>query len=226
MNAVKRNSFYFPNEEQEELFRVLDEIFYFSIQHFAGTIMEETEGIISRMNISDELAERIFPQLVWWTTFCSPVGVEQMTIFQRYLQLNKRRFENKSRFFQDVLVSWLSLNPGFYDVISDESESRKVFIFRDVFDGETKIVRIYQKSFLTPKCGEMITGLLIPMGNATYITQGSLFHIPEELAEKVIRVVIPHFKKHAVSTNYDFNPQLYPSLATITLEMMEKAYEK
>ncbi|UJL47328.1 hypothetical protein KFZ58_05395 [Virgibacillus sp. NKC19-16] len=226
MKAVKNNSVYFPDKEQEDLLGVLDEIFYFLIQHFAETIMEETEHIISRMNISDTLAERIFPQLVWWTTFCSPIGSEKITIFQHYLQLNKHRFENKGSFTQDVLVSWLSLNPGFYHVLECESESDRVFIFKDVFGGDTKIVRINQRIFLTPKRGEIITGLLIPMGNATYITQGGLFHIPEELAQKVLRKIIPYFKKHAISTDYDFNPQLYPSLAMITLNMMEKVYEK
>ncbi|MBY7142762.1 hypothetical protein KFZ56_06740 [Virgibacillus sp. NKC19-3] len=226
MKAVKNQSVYFPDEDQQELLRILDDIFYYSIHHFSATIIEETEDIISTMNISDALAERIFPQLVWWTTFCLPVGTEHMPIFQQYLQLNKHRWETKSSFFQDVLASWLSLNPGFYYVLDFQSGSGSVFICRDLFDGETKIVRMYQRKFLVPKCGEMITGLLIPMGNATYITQGGLFHIPEELSQQVSREILAYAKKQIISTNYDFNPHLYPSLIMIILEMMEKAYGK
>lgn len=226
MKAIKDNIVYFPDKDQEELLGVLDELFYFSIQHFAETIMEETDAIISRMNISDALVERIFPQLVWWTTYCSPVGDEKLTIFERYLQSSKHKWEDKSIFFQEVLRSWRYLNPGYYYVLDDESESGRVFIFSDVFEGEIKLVNIRQKTFQAPKCGEIITGLLIPMGNATYITQGGLFHIPEELTQKITREIIPYFEKQSVSSNYECNPQLYPSLTVITLEMMEKVYEK
>lgn len=212
---------YFPDVLKDELFGVIDELFFFLVNHYGEDVLEVTEEIISKMNVSEEVEEAVFPQLVWWAMFCSPIGEGETTIYQKYLQTNKYKWEKKSKKVKEVLESWLYLNPGFYYVDNTESESGRVFCLSDVFEGKIKLLCIYNETFKSPECGEMLTGLLLPMGNGSYLTQGWLFHIPKHLTQKVVCQIIPYFERHAISPSYRFNPQLYPSMLTRSLEAMK-----
>ncbi|OZU87548.1 hypothetical protein CIL03_15765 [Virgibacillus indicus] len=222
MKMQKNNVIYFPDKIQEELFGILDEIFNFAVHRFNHTITEKTEELIKDINVSDELSERIFPQLVWWVIFCSPSAQDKPSIYQQFLHKNKHRWQEKSLAIQEILVSWLSLNPGFHYVEDTNSESGRVFIFRDIFEDEIKIVGIYNKTFQAPQEGELIIGLLLPMGKGIYTTQGGLFHIPEPYTQKIVREVIPYYQKHSISPNYHLNPQLFPSMIKLALEKVER----
>lgn len=211
---------HFPDVLKDELFGVIDELFFFLVHYYGEDVLRVTEEIISKMNVSEEVEEAIFPQLVWWAMFCSPIGEGGTTIYQKYLQTNKHKWERKSKKAKEVLVSWLHLNPGFYYVDGTESESGSVFFLSDLFEGKLKLLYMYNETFKSPKRGEMLTGLLLPMGNGSYMTQGWLFHIPAHLTQKVVREIIPYFERHAISPSYKFNPQLYPSMLTRTLEAM------
>ncbi|PAV29648.1 hypothetical protein CIL05_09755 [Virgibacillus profundi] len=222
MKTQTSNLIYFPDKTQEKLFEIFDDVFSFSVNQFYQTILESMEEMISNMNISDELSERIFPQLVWWIIFCSRTGKNKLTIYQQYLQHNKNQWKKISPNVQEVLVSWLHLNPGYYYVDNTESKSGRVFLFNDVFEGKNKVVGIYNKRFQAPKYGQLITGFLLPIGEGIYTTPGGLFHIPKSLTENIDQEIVSYFKKHSTSPNYQFNPQLYPTLIKITLETLEK----
>ncbi|WP_100011218.1 hypothetical protein [Lentibacillus sediminis] len=218
MKVKTDNTVYFTEKVRNDLFHVLEEVVYFSITRFDRPIKHAAEEIVGGMDVREEYKDRIYPTLVWWKVFCSPSGSEGLTIFQRYLQLNKHKWRNKPAYFQEMLASWMYLNPGFYRVEDDESISGRVFVFKDVFEQSTKLITLFQKNFQTPKRGELISGLLIPIGHGKYISPGKLFHIPEQEAASVIEKITPYFEKHHESPHYRFNPQLYPSMITMTLE--------
>lgn len=213
---------YFPGVVKNELFDTLDEIFFFLVNNFDKEILEITEEIISKMDVSDEVEEAIFQQLVWWGTFCAPIGPEGTTIYQRYLKKNEHKWENKSKAMKEGLASWLYLNPGFYYVDELESDSGRMFFLNDLFEGKIKLLRVHNEFYRQPKRGDFLTGLLLPTGNGTYITQGGLFHFPEHLTKKVVRDIISYFGQRAISSDYEFNPQLYPSMITLALKVVKE----
>lgn len=208
---------------RKELFAVLDELFFFLVNDYNEEILKLIDVLIAEMNISEEEEEAIFPQLVWWGTFCSPIGIEQKTIYQIYLQKNKHKLKKKRRQVQKVLVSWLQLNAGFYYVIEPEDEESCVYYLCDVFEGEIRRLSIQRELFQLPKSGEMLTGLLLPMGDDSYATLSGFYHIPQQLTQKIVQEIIPYFERHAVSPNYKLNPHLYPSLIKCTLQMITES---
>ncbi len=206
---------------RNELFAVLDKLFFFMVSDYNEEILELIDGIISEMNVSKEVEEEIFPQLVWWGVFCSPIGLEQQTIYQRYLHKNRHELEKKDRVVQEVLVSWLQLSPGFYYVIKSVGGKPSVFYLRDVFAGEIKKLSIQKEPFQPPKSGEILMGLLLPMGNDdSYTTLSGFYHIPPQLSKKILQKIIPYFESHAISPVYKFNPHLYPTLVKETLRII------
>lgn len=223
MIMQKNNVVYFPDKMQEELFDILDEIFDFAVHRFNHTITEKTDELIKDINVSDNLSERIFPQLVWWVIFCCRSIKDKPSIYQQFLQENKHRWHEKSLAIQEILVSWLHLNPGFHYVEDTNSESGRVFIMRDIFDDEIKIVGIYNKTFQAPQNGELIIGMLLPMGEGIYTTQGGLFHVPGACKQEVLREITPYYENHSISSDYHNNPQLFPSMITLTLKTLDKA---
>lgn len=216
MKVKTNNVVYFTEKVREDLFHVLEEVVYFSIIHFDRPIKQAAEEIVQGMDVREEY--KIYPTLVWWKVFCSPSGSEGVTIFQRYLQLNKHKWRNKSAYFQEMLVCWMHLNPGFNQVEDDASISGRVFVLKDMFEQSPKLISLLQKDFQAPKQGELISGLLIPAGHRIYISSGKLFHIPEQEAATVIEKITPYSEKHQASPHYRFNPQLYPSMITMAFE--------
>lgn len=208
------------NSMRHELFELLDGLFFFLVNDYNEEILELMDSLISDINVSEEVGEAIFPQLVWWGIFCSPIGPGQHTIYQLYLQKNKLRFEKKSRAVQEVLESWLQLNPGFYDVDEFAGMEAGVYYLRDVFEGKLKRLSISNGLFQSPKSGDMLTGLILPMGDDSYTTLGGFYYISQPLAQKILNKIIPYFECHAVSPSYKFNPHLYPSLIKQTFEII------
>ncbi|MFD1849840.1 hypothetical protein [Oceanobacillus bengalensis] len=220
MQGQLSNVVLFPDIVQEELFEILDEIFDFAMHYYSRTIVNKMERLIEGMNISKEEGERIFQQLFFWQTFCSPIGLEQITIYQRYLLRNKANLRKRNVTVQEVLVKWLHLNPGFYMVENTDHSNGKVFILNDLFEGNSKLTYINSKNTRAPKRGEMITGMLFPMAGDYYIALKGILHIPIPLVKKVSSKIIPHYEINATSVKYKSNPQLYPSLLQITLDIL------
>lgn len=158
-------------------------------------------------------------QVAWWAIFYSPLGKGNITIFQSYLAKNLHRWESESGLFQQVLVSWLSINPSFYFV--DNSKSGRVFVLCDIFEAQTRIVYMYNDIYRMPKCGEIITGMLLPTGDGCYITPSGFFHIPELQSQIVFQEILPFYEKNLESPNYKFNSLLYPDLLNICARTME-----
>ncbi|MEC5425672.1 hypothetical protein QGM71_19570 [Virgibacillus sp. C22-A2] len=222
MSMRKDNIIYFPNNVQEQLVTILDEVFYFSIHTQDELILTLTEELIMAMGVSEDLADRSFSQLVWWITFCLPIGKQGETIYKQYLMKNKQNWGNKGPLLKEVLVSWLNVSPGFYYVENNEIYSEKVFTLCDLFERKNKLVCIYNEIFQPPKRGELVTGLLIPMGNGTYTNQNGFLHLPQDLSHTVTHEIVSYFNHHAKSPNYQLNSHLYPQLITLALQTIER----
>ncbi|GAB3061703.1 hypothetical protein [Virgibacillus ainsalahensis] len=208
--------------DRKKAIHLLDDIIRFSIDHYSLEVMEMTESMLDNMNISKELSEKAHPHIVYWFIFCKPFGDDNITIYERYLSYNRDKWEDRSEAFHDTLMKWSRLSPGFYYVDYEESISDNAFLFRDVYEGEPKFAWFSQKEFQTPLKGSVVSGLLMPLEDGLFTPLGDVFQIPEHLNDEIVREVTTYFEKHHTSQNYMLNPQLFPSLLHITLEIMEK----
>ena len=214
------DSLYSSKSSDNELFDVLDDMFFFLVNNYHKEILPLIDGLIDNMNISEEIKEAIFPQLFWWATFCFPIGMEQTTIYQCYLQNNKEKLEGKSAWLQELLVSWQHLNPGFYYVNGSEIKVRGVYYLRDIFEKDVKLLTVNRALSPPPKPGELLIGLLLPLGNNCFTTLSALYPIPKRSVTNIVQDIIPQYEHHADYPNYRFNPQLYPYLIKRTLEII------
>lgn len=206
-----------------ELFAVLDELL-FDVGDGNNEIVESTDSLLSTMQISQPDAEAIYPHLIWWGTFCSPDGNGEKTVYQKLLQKNNQKWEQKNIQVQKVLANWLHLNPGFYYVHATPAARKGVYYLTDVFTGKEKILKIYSGGqFQSVQSGDMLTGLLLPMGNDHYLALSELYLIPQPLTDKVVKEIVPYFERHAVSSKYTNNPQLYPYLVKRALEIINES---
>ncbi|QGS68358.1 hypothetical protein CV093_06530 [Oceanobacillus sp. 143] len=138
MATKATNIVFFPDKVQEDLFDILDDVFYYSINCFKEKINTIIDELLSGMKISNELEEKIFSQLIYWSTYCLPIGTKKETIYEHYLQENSDRIEDKTLKVREVLSSWLQLNPSFYYVERDDSLSGRLFVLREVFSEQSK----------------------------------------------------------------------------------------
>jgi hypothetical protein len=221
----RSNIVYFPDKVQEELVNVLDELVDYSVNHYKKEIVEATEHHLRTMNISEKTENHIFTQLFWWTIYCYRMPASQRTIFQEYLKAHKAAWKKKSMAMQQVLASWLEISPGFYYVEKDQSRSGKVFIFRDIFEGDRKLVTVHSTHNKKPVQGDVISVLLLPMEDGSFISQGRIIRIPAAESVSVVHKLSNYYKKNAISPSYALNPELYPELLRISLEAVEGRYE-
>ncbi|WP_156288677.1 hypothetical protein [Oceanobacillus salinisoli] len=212
---------YFPDRVQNELFDILDDIFDFAIHSYRRILVHKTESIISDISVNKDLENQMFSPLIYWAIFCSPTGIRNNTIYHEYLLRNKEKLYKKHPKVKEVLVKWLIINPGFYDVVNDESLSGRVFMFRDLFSGIQKLVCVYSKKHPVPKKGELITGMLIPMGDGSYTALRGFIQIPNHLTNIVSSKIIPPSKAKAALLNHSNLSYLYPSLLKMTLQIMD-----
>lgn len=221
MAQKQNNIIYFPDRVQEELINVLDELVDYSVHHYQKEIVEATEWHLAKMNISEDTENHIFTQLFWWTIFCYRKPLNERTVFQEYLKAHKEEWKRKSMTVQQVLASWLELSPGFYYVEEDKSSTGKVFIFRDLFEGNRKIVCVHSKGDQKPMKGEVVSVILLPLEDGGFLSQGRIIHIPKANSASIITKISIYYDKHAISPNYSLNPELYPELLRIALEALE-----
>lgn len=218
---VQSNIIYFPDKVKAELVNVLDELVDYSVHHYKEEMMEATEQYLEKMNISEKTKNHIFTQLLWWAIFCYRMPHAGKTVFQEYLKAHKADWKQKSMTVQQVLASWLDLSPGFYYVEDDNSNSGKVFIFRDIFEGNKKIVAVHSKRNKKPIQGEVVSVMLLPLEDGSYISQGRMIHIPEAESASIVKKISNYYEKQAISPSYALNPHLYPELLRISLEALE-----
>ncbi|RDW17563.1 hypothetical protein CWR48_13655 [Oceanobacillus arenosus] len=218
MKTKVTNIVYFPDKVQEDLFEILDDVFYYSISYFREKMNTIIEKVLTGMKISNEQEEEIFPQLVYWATYCLPIGTEEKTIYQHYLEENQEVIWGRSLKVQEVLASWLQLSPSFYYVEKDDSLSGRVFVLREIFSEQSEIVCIYNRMFQAPKRGELISGMLMPMGDDTYTTIGGLIHLSGNNLEQTVNEIIAYAIKHRAGTKLVNRRLLYPILLLIALK--------
>ncbi|MFA1819768.1 hypothetical protein ACDX78_06160 [Virgibacillus oceani] len=213
---AQSNIIYFPDKVQEELINVLDKLVDYAVQQYQKEIVEITEHYLKRMNISEKTENRVFTQMFWWTIFCYRMKLTRITVFQEFLKVNKEEWERKSMTVQQVLASWLNLSPGFYYVENDRSG--KFFIFRDIFEGDRKIVGVHSKGSRRPVQGEFVSVMLLPLEDGSFLSQGRIIYISETKSTTIVDKISSYYEKHAISPSYLLNPQLYPELLRIALE--------
>jgi len=215
------NIIYFPDKVQGELMNVLDELVNYSVQYYKEEIVKATESHLDQMNISEKTENHIFTQLFLWTIYCYRMHLSHKTIYQEYLKAYKEGWKKKSATVQRVLASWLEISPGFYYVEEDKSRNGKIFIFRDIFEGNRKLVAVHSKRDRKLVQGGVVSVMLLPLEDGSFISQGRMIHIPEADSEAIVKKITNYYEKHAISPSYVLNSDLYPSLLRISLEALE-----
>jgi len=214
------NIVYLHDKLQKDLFRVLYELYCFSKTNYGEMIVEKTDAILAKAEVSDQLKERIFPQLVWWVIFQEPVNTDGSTIFQRFTRINSNKWRQKSAVFHQLLTSWQSISPGFY-MTKSVRESERVGELVNIVGLKQYTVAVYNKVFEPLQCGELLTGFLLPIGDGVYSSPVDLFHISINDAPNVTWEVLLQYHQHTNSTNQPPSPQLYLSLITAALEVVD-----
>src|SRR5699024_1290530 len=105
---------YLHDKLKKDLFRVLYELYCFFKANYGKMLVAKTDVILAKAEVSDQLKERIFPQLGWWVIFQEPVNTDGSTIFQRFTRINSNKWRQKSAVFHQLLTSWQPISPGFY----------------------------------------------------------------------------------------------------------------
>lgn len=218
------NVVYLYDKLQISLVETLYELYYYARSNHSETISENIDIIESKMEVSERLTKRIFPQLVWWIIFQEPVNGNGSTIFERYMKLNQIKWRKKSTAFHETLSSWQSISPGFY-MTKSVGKSERVGTLVNIVGLKQYTVAVYNKVFEPLQRGELLTGFLLPIGDGIYTSPIDLFHIPVDDTPKVTWEVLLHFHQHTNSSEEPPPPQLYLSLIKSALEGMEENYQ-
>lgn len=211
---------YLHDKLQKDLFHVLYEVYCFSKTIYGDMLVEKTDAILAKVEVSDQQKERIFPQLIWWVIFQEPVNTDGSTIFQRFKKINSNKWRHKGTVFHQLLTSWQSVSPGFY-MTKSVRESKRVGELMNIVGLKQYTVAVYNKVFEPLQCGELLTGFLLPIGDGVYSSPVDLFHISINDAAKVTWEVLLQYHQHNTSTNQPPSPQLYLSLITAALEVID-----
>ncbi|MFD2630124.1 hypothetical protein [Oceanobacillus kapialis] len=201
-------------QSTNELLFILDDLFCFSIEKYERALRKETEKLFKQMHVSEVLFDKAFPQLIWWLLFCHPQEVNSKTIYQDYLEVHNEKWKQTNQIVQNHLTRWLRVIPGFYCVVG--RYSNRFFHVRDIFFKRDKKVYIFNENFHPVKTGDVISGLLLPVGENLYTTQGELFHFPVQMVPDLMSMLQQYAEKHV---NPMFN---YPALLHTIMSMMEK----
>jgi len=220
MNVIAQTTgevVYFTHKLYSDLLQVIDDVFSFANSEFSEEITCKVGEAFFMNDFSKELRQYTFHQLMNWAVFCVPITAGR-TIYELFLQRYWKNWKNKSTRFKEVLNCWTDLCPGFYIIQHANSNSGKVFGFMDIHTGENKVVCNFSNSKALNK-DETVTGLLMPMGDDSYITLGNLVHVPIKMKRKLLGEIIPALKEHAY--HHQIPPHTYPALITLTLKQLE-----
>lgn len=209
-------------QSTKELLFILDNLFLFSIEKYDQLLREEIEKLLKQMNVPEVLFDKAFPQIIWWLLFCYPQAPHGMTIYQDYLEVHNKKWTKADKVVQAHLNSWLSITPGFYRVVKIDRKYNRLFHVQDVFLKEEKKVFIFNEIFQTPKMGEILSGILLPVGNNVYTTQGRLFHLPVTIVPELMGRFRQFLERHNSNLVYVVPASSYPALLRITMQTMEE----
>lgn len=182
------NIVYYTDKLTEELYAILDDLLFFATDQYQEFIYNQIEEMIGQLDIHEEYRDGLFQSFIWMVIFCIR-DTDGLTIYQHYLRKNRQRWENKSVKLREVLSNWLQMNPSFYHVTKAGSRSGRVFIFQDVICNQSSVVYYPNWKSPVPKNGDLISGLLIPLGNDFYITISRLLQVKAGARKETERYV-------------------------------------
>ncbi|WP_042224330.1 hypothetical protein [Oceanobacillus manasiensis] len=206
----------------QDLLFILDDLFFFSIDKYDQLLRKETEKLFEQMHVPEVLFDQAFPQIIWWLLFCYPQAHHRKTIYQDYLEVHNEKWQKTNKVVRDHLDSWLSVVPGFYRVVKIDSQHKRLFHVQDVFLKRRKRVFIFNEIFQTPKMGEIISGMLLPVGNNVYTTQGRLFLLPITIAPEIMARLQQFVEMHKSNLDFVVTAPSYPALLRIVMQTMEE----
>ena len=162
-------------KRREMVFAMVDDLKDFAMDWFGSSLQDAALDYLEPFRFNDGMELKVFGLYIWWSIFTEPVFDHRLTIFQLYAKKERLRLKNKP-FLRRVLASWCKVRPGFYEV--KKFYHPRVFLIEDVFDYSLKKVIVYNHIYEPASIGDLVTGIVFPLGDGTYTSLFDFLQLP------------------------------------------------
>lgn len=162
-------------KRREMVFAMVDDLKEFAMHWFGSPLQDAALDYLEPFRFDDGMELKVFGLYIWWSIFSEPVLDNRLTIFQLYDKKERFRLKNKS-FLRKVLASWRLVRPSFYEV--KKCYGPRAFLIEDLFDRSTKEVTVYNQIYEPAHAGDIVTGIVFPLGDGTYTSLFDFLQLP------------------------------------------------
>lgn len=202
-------------KRREMVFAMVDGLKDFAMHWFGSTLQDDALDYLEPFRFDDGMELKVFGLYIWWSIFSEPVLDGKLTIFQLFEKKERLRMKNKS-FLRKVLVSWRKIRPGFYQV--KECSKPREFLIEDIFDESLKEVTVYNHIYEPSNVGDIVTGIVLPLGDGTYTSLFDFLQLPDFI------LPILHEERSRLHTQQEMLSQYPRVLRRVMYEMMAAHY--
>jgi hypothetical protein len=212
-----KNFVSFSKGVNEELMEVAEDILIFSFENYDKVVLPEAERFFDQFPFTEEEREYFYPYYYWWKVFCSRGFLpEHKTIYQMFLNKNRRKFRKKP-LLESTLLKWQYVIPSFFYI--EEMISDDLYHLFDIFDyRENKIVVVSQEGFKQPESNDVLAGIVLPLANGGYFSLFDIFVIPDKIRAPIISKLISFYQSDITITTGEFFSRHYPDMLKMTLD--------
>ncbi|MGD6776715.1 MULTISPECIES: hypothetical protein [Bacillaceae] len=173
----------------EDIPSILSDILHFSFEEYGDLMEEKVVSFFEEYTLTEEELEYVLVYYYWWIILCSKIAPNRQTIYQMYLKRRKKKFKNK-RILYRLLQEWQYATPGFYYL--ENVHAKYVWSLTDMFLGKTRFTSVSEINYFEPNHGDLMTGILLPLGNHYYMTLFDLFAVPYKLSPSLAKQIIQY----------------------------------
>lgn len=180
-------------KRRELVFSMVDDLKDFAMNTFGFTLQDAALEYLEPFHFDHGMELKVFGLYIWWSIFTEPVMNNRFTIFQLYYKKQRLRLKKRA-YLRKVLASWHTIRPGFYEI--KECVAPRVFTIEDLYDDSIKEVSIYNQIYEPAAVGDIVTGIIFPLGDGTYTCLFDFLQLPREQVEHVLKEQLSNQVNH------------------------------
>lgn len=175
------------------LSEVLRDFVTFTYERYFPENYSLLEEYIDEHYPREEKRETLEQNLIWWQLLYQASLHAEKDFIESYIFENYQKLNNKP-----LIIAWLrewkKVLPKFYYVGYKYND--QVLVLLDMYTTETLDVVVYDPLAIPPKKGEIVMGILIPLGDALYFPIIDFYHFDLEASQDIAGHFNNSYEKH------------------------------
>lgn len=144
-------------------------------------------------HLSEDKRDVVVHHIRWWQILYQANQDGGADCVEDYIAENHDKLRNKP-LITAWLREWNKAIPKFYYV--GHKHNDRVLVVVEMLAKETLDVIVYDPTAVPPKKGEIVMGILLPLGDALYFPIIDFYHFDLEAREEIVRHLHHYYDKH------------------------------